>query len=64
MRLAEVRGHDRLRSVLARALERDRLPPALLFDGPEGVGKKTLALAVAQAMLCERAPAPEPSLNE
>lgn len=55
-----MRGHDRLRSVLARALERDRLPPALLFDGPEGVGKKTLALAVAQATLCEAAPAPEP----
>ena len=60
MRLAEVRGHERLRSVLARALERDRLPPALLFDGLEGVGKKTLALAVAQAALCEAAPVPEP----
>ncbi len=60
MRLADVRGHVRLRSVLARALERDRLPPALLFDGPDGVGKKMLALAVAQAALCEKAPAPEP----
>jgi DNA polymerase-3 subunit delta' len=46
--------------VLARALERDRLPPALLLDGPDGVGKKTLALAVGQAALCEAAPAPEP----
>jgi DNA polymerase-3 subunit delta' len=60
LRLAEVRGHDRLRAILSRALERDRLPPALLFAGPDGVGKKTLALAVAQAALCERAPAPEP----
>ncbi len=60
MRLAEVRGHERVRAVLARALERDRLPPAMLFDGPEGVGKKRLALAVAQATLCEAAPAPEP----
>jgi DNA polymerase-3 subunit delta' len=60
VRLAEVFGHDRVRAVLARALERDRLPPALLFDGPDGVGKKTLALAVAQAMLCEQAPAAEP----
>ena len=60
MRLADVRGHDRVRGILARALERDRLPPALLFAGPDGVGKKTLALAVAQAALCEKAPAPEP----
>jgi DNA polymerase-3 subunit delta' len=60
VRLADVRGHDRLRSVLARALERDRLPPALLFDGPDGVGKKTLALALAQATLCEAAPVSEP----
>lgn len=60
MRLADVRGHDRVRAILARALERDRLPPALLFAGPDGVGKKLLALAVAQAALCERAPAPEP----
>jgi len=56
MRLVEVRGHDRVRAMLTRALERDRLPPALLFSGPEGVGKKTLALAVAQAALCEVGP--------
>jgi len=60
MRLDGVRGHDRTRAILSRALERDRLPPALLFAGPDGVGKKTLALAVAQAVLCERAPAAEP----
>ena len=57
MRLDDVRGHDRVRAILGRAIERDRLPPALLFAGPDGVGKKTLALAVAQAAMCER-PAP------
>jgi len=60
MRLADVRGHERVRAILTRALEGDRMPPALLFAGPEGVGKKALALAVAQALLCERAPVPEP----
>jgi len=60
VKLGDVRGHDRVRAILSRALERDRLPPALLFAGPDGVGKKLLALAVAQAALCERAPAPEP----
>jgi len=60
MRLDEVVGHERIRTILARALERDRLPPALLMSGPDGVGKKRLALAAAQAALCERAPAAEP----
>jgi DNA polymerase III subunit delta' len=59
VRLGDVRGHDRVRAILARALERDRLPPALLLSGPEGVGKKMVALAVAQAALCERAPVAE-----
>ena len=60
MRLEDVRGHDRVRGILSRALERDRLPPAMLFAGPNGVGKKALALAVAQAAMCERAPVAEP----
>ncbi len=60
MRLSAVVGHERIRTILGRALERDRLPPALLLSGPEGVGKKTMALAAAQAALCEAAPAPEP----
>ncbi len=60
MRLDDVVGHDRMRAILSRALERDRLPPALLLSGPDGVGKKLLALAAAQAALCERAPAAEP----
>lgn len=59
MRLGDVRGHDRVRAILARALVRDRLPPALLLSGPDGVGKKMVALALAQAALCERAPVAE-----
>jgi DNA polymerase-3 subunit delta' len=60
MRLGEIRGHERVLGILVRALERGRLPPSLLLAGPEGVGKKTVALAVAQAILCERAPIAEP----
>jgi DNA polymerase-3 subunit delta' len=50
---ADVLGHERLRAALATALAQDRLPPALLLSGPEGVGKRRLALAVAAALVCE-----------
>jgi len=52
--LASVLGHDRIKGLLSRGLRQRRLPPALLFAGPEGVGKKTLALVVGRALLCER----------
>jgi DNA polymerase-3 subunit delta' len=56
MAFPEVVGHERLRDVLARAAARGHVPPALLFSGPDGVGKKTLALALGRRLLCERAP--------
>lgn len=54
MAFASILGHDRFKDLLARALAARRLPHALLFAGPEGVGKKTLALALARAIVCER----------
>lgn len=41
---------------LREMLRAERVPGALLFTGPEGVGKKTLALTMAKAMVCERLP--------
>lgn len=52
-------GHERVKTLLSRALAGGRVPPALLFTGPEGVGKKTMALALGRALLCE-ADAPRP----
>lgn len=52
-------GHDRIKALLGRALQDGRVPPAMLFTGPEGVGKKALALALARGLLCE-GPAGEP----
>jgi DNA polymerase-3 subunit delta' len=50
-----IRGHDGVVASLKRSAARGRLPHALLFVGPEGVGKRTFALTFAQALLCERA---------
>ena len=45
-------GHRRIVSLLARALARDTLPPALLLAGPAGVGKRRIATALAEAINC------------
>ena len=59
MPLRAMTGHRRLLELLARAIVRGTLPPSLVFAGPEGVGKRTAALALAQALNCER-PVPFP----
>ncbi len=38
--------------ILKRAIAQDRLPHAMIFAGPQGVGKATLALLVAQQLNC------------
>jgi DNA polymerase-3 subunit delta' len=58
MAFADVLGHEGIRGLLSRALVAGRVPHALLFAGPEGVGKRTLALAFAGALLCD-SPGPE-----
>jgi DNA polymerase-3 subunit delta' len=45
-------GHRRLLSLLARAIARDSMPPAILMAGPAGVGKRLTAVATAQAINC------------
>ena len=41
-------------SSLPARLTRQSLPPSLIFAGPEGVGKRTAALALAQVLNCPR----------
>jgi DNA polymerase III subunit delta' len=52
MLLRDIIGHRRLTMLLARAIERESLPPTLLFAGPPGVGKWAVARAAAQAVNC------------
>ncbi len=45
-------GNARAAELLRRGLRADRLPHSLLFAGPDGIGKRQFALAVAQAHNC------------
>ena len=45
-------GHRRVLSLLSRAISNDTLPPALLFSGPAGIGKRRTAAAVSRAINC------------
>src|SRR6267378_2991113 len=47
-------GNQRIVTALRGALRSERVPHALLFTGPRGVGKFTLARMFAQAANCER----------
>jgi len=54
MGFSEFLGNERIVSALCGMLARDRVPSALLFTGPRGVGKYTLARMFAQAANCQR----------
>src|SRR5580704_8136536 len=54
MGFAEFLGNERIVSALRGMLQRERVASALLFTGPRGVGKFTLARLFAQAANCER----------
>jgi len=49
----QVTGHRPVLELLARAVWRGSVPPTLIFTGPEGVGKRLTAIALAQALNCE-----------
>ncbi len=47
-------GHDRPKRILEKALVRSQIAHAYLFHGRDSIGKLQIALAFAQAILCER----------
>ncbi len=54
MPFRDIQGQAAAVAVLQRMVARERVPGALLFLGPHHVGKRTSALALAQALNCER----------
>lgn len=46
-------GNDNAKVILRRLLSAGRVPGALLFSGPEGVGKKQFAFELARAFVCK-----------
>jgi DNA polymerase-3 subunit delta' len=56
MGFQEFLGNGRIVKALRNMLREKRVPSALLFTGPRGLGKFTLARMFAQAANCERLP--------
>lgn len=47
-------GHSRLKEQFARLIDEDRIPHAMIFAGPAGIGKTLMAIAVASALVGRR----------
>jgi DNA polymerase-3 subunit delta' len=52
--LDSVIGHREIIERFLQAMENGKLPHTFLLVGPSGVGRQTVALALAQALLCEK----------
>ena len=49
-----IEGHDEIVERFRRSLQRGRLASTFLFVGPAGIGKRTFAVKLAQALLCQK----------
>jgi len=56
----EVVGQQAVVRTLQNAIDRDRIPHAIIFSGVRGVGKTTLARLVAKALNCQKGPTRTP----
>lgn len=54
MPLSSLIGNERIKKLLQRAVAERRIGQSLLMTGPRGVGKYQFAIALAQALNCER----------
>ena len=56
--IEKIKGHSEIKAQIHQALKQNRLAQALLFSGPSGVGKRLMAWATAQSLLCEKPDGP------
>lgn len=54
MAFKDILGNNRVKKILKKALQKNRIPNSLLFCGPEGVGKREMALVLAKAVNCQQ----------
>lgn len=52
MKFSEVIGQERIKNLLRKQVDEGRVPHALLFAGPEGSGKLSMAVALGTYLLC------------
>ena len=53
MTFDQILGHEWQKEILNRSLAGGRLAHAYLFSGPDGVGKRLVAMALARAIVCD-----------
>lgn len=52
MTFDQILGHERQKEILRRALANGKIAHAYLFSGPDGIGKRLMAMALARAIVC------------
>lgn len=50
----DILGNERVKKTLQKALQKKKVPNSYLFCGPEGIGKREMALVLAKAMNCQQ----------